>query len=50
MSDFNPLEINFDDAETWDLICSGRTKGVFHLERDLGLKELSQKTLKNFLL
>ena len=36
MSDFNPLEINFDDAETWDLICSGRTKGVFQLESNLG--------------
>jgi DNA polymerase-3 subunit alpha len=36
MSEFNPLEISFDDAETWDLICSGRTKGVFQLESNLG--------------
>ena len=27
---------NFDDEATWDLICSGRTKGVFQLESRLG--------------
>lgn len=27
---------NFDDVMTWDLICSGRTKGVFQLESKLG--------------
>ena len=36
MSEFNPLEITFDDDATWDLICSGRTKGVFQLESNLG--------------
>ena len=36
MSEFNPLEISFDDVATWDLICSGRTKGVFQLESNLG--------------
>ncbi|HAI40387.1 MAG TPA: DNA polymerase III subunit alpha, partial [Maribacter sp.] len=36
MSNFNPLEVNFDDTQTWDLICSGRTKGVFQLESNLG--------------
>lgn len=27
---------SFSDKETWDLICSGRTKGVFQLESQLG--------------
>ena len=27
---------NFSDRATWDLICSGRTKGVFQLESRLG--------------
>ena len=27
---------NFDDPEVWDLICSGKTKGVFQLESNLG--------------
>tara|TARA_Y100000592_G_scaffold16053_1_gene23665 strand:- start:5711 stop:7249 length:1539 start_codon:yes stop_codon:yes gene_type:complete len=29
---------NFEDEETWDLICEGRTKGVFQLESNLGKK------------
>jgi len=36
MSDFNPLDVSFDDTQTWDLICSGRTKGIFQLESNLG--------------
>ena len=35
-STFNPLELKFDDEATWDLICIGRTKGVFQLESNLG--------------
>ena len=27
---------NFEDEEVWDLICEGRTKGVFQLESSLG--------------
>lgn len=27
---------NYNDKETWDLICSGKTKGVFQLESKLG--------------
>ena len=33
---FNILELKFDNEETWDLICSGKTKGVFQLESNLG--------------
>ena len=33
----NDFDINnFEDPEVWDLICSGRTKGVFQLESNLG--------------
>lgn len=33
----NKFDINnFDDSEVWDLICSGKTKGVFQLESNLG--------------
>ena len=35
-STFNVLYLDFCDYETWDLICSGRTKGVFQLESNLG--------------
>ena len=31
--DFNN---NYDCEKTWDLICEGRTKGVFQLESNLG--------------
>lgn len=27
---------NFEDDEVWDLICSGKTKGIFQLESNLG--------------
>ena len=27
---------NFEDDNVWDLICEGRTKGVFQLESQLG--------------
>ena len=31
------FDINdFDDPDVWDLICEGRTKGVFQLESQLG--------------
>ena len=33
---FDPLSIDFNDEKTWDLICSGKTKGVFQLESNLG--------------
>ncbi len=36
MNTFDPLKVNFDDEATWDLICSGHTKGVFQLESNLG--------------
>jgi len=33
----NDFDINnFNDPEVWDLICSGKTKGVFQLESNLG--------------
>ncbi len=33
----NKFDINnFQDEEVWDLICEGRTKGVFQLESNLG--------------
>ena len=35
-STFNVLDLDFCDDKTWDLICSGRTKGVFQLESNLG--------------
>ena len=33
---FNPMSLGFDDQDTWNLICSGKTKGVFQLESNLG--------------
>ena len=35
-STFDVTNIKYDDEATWDLICSGRTKGVFQLESSLG--------------
>ena len=35
-STFDVLDLDFDNEETWDLICSGKTKGVFQLESNLG--------------
>ena len=35
-STFDVLSIDFCDEKTWDLICSGKTKGVFQLESNLG--------------
>jgi DNA polymerase III alpha subunit len=35
-STFEPLELGFEDEKAWDLICSGKTKGVFQLESNLG--------------
>ncbi len=36
MLDLNPDTLNLDDKPTWDLFCSGKTKGVFQLETPLG--------------
>tara|TARA_R110002110_G_scaffold413924_1_gene642395 strand:- start:152 stop:1708 length:1557 start_codon:yes stop_codon:yes gene_type:complete len=33
---FEIADIEFDDEETWQLICEGKTKGVFQLESSLG--------------
>ena len=33
---FDVLDLDFYDEKTWDLICSGKTKGVFQLESNLG--------------
>ena len=33
---FNPKELSFDCDQTWNLICDGKTKGVFQLESNLG--------------
>ena len=35
-STFEPLELGFEDEKAWELICSGKTKGVFQLESNLG--------------
>jgi DNA polymerase-3 subunit alpha len=40
---------NFEDPEVWDLICEGRTKGVFQLESNLGkhwAKEVQPRNIK----
>jgi DNA polymerase-3 subunit alpha len=34
--DLNMLNVNYDCERTWDLICEGKTKGVFQLESQLG--------------
>ena len=33
---FDPMSLRFDDQDTWNLICLGKTKGVFQLESNLG--------------
>ena len=33
---FDVTNVDYDDKDAWDLICSGRTKGVFQLESSLG--------------
>ena len=44
----NKFDINnFDDPEVWDLICSGKTKGVFQLESNLGRHWAKQLQPKN---
>lgn len=46
----NKFDINnFEDPEVWDLICEGRTKGVFQLESNLGkhwAKEVQPRNIK----
>ena len=47
MSDFNIN--NFEDPDVWDLICDGRTKGVFQLESSLGkhwAKQVKPRNIK----
>jgi DNA polymerase-3 subunit alpha len=42
------FDINdFDDPQVWDLICSGKTKGVFQLESSLGRHWAKQLQPKN---
>tara|TARA_R110002110_G_scaffold37253_7_gene123275 strand:- start:4284 stop:5879 length:1596 start_codon:yes stop_codon:yes gene_type:complete len=36
LKSFDPMRLEFDDQDTWNLICSGKTKGVFQLESNLG--------------
>lgn len=36
MNNLDITKIPLDDQKTWDLICSGNTKGVFQLETNLG--------------
>jgi DNA polymerase-3 subunit alpha len=33
---FNVGDLEYTDQQTWDLICDGRTKGVYQLESNLG--------------
>ena len=33
---FNIDDLEYTDQQTWDLICAGRTKGVYQLESNLG--------------
>ena len=35
-SNIDIRNVGFNDKDTWDLICSGQTKGVFQLESSLG--------------
>lgn len=35
MTNFNISNIQFDDQQVWDLICSGKTKGIFQCESQL---------------
>ena len=46
-STFNVADINYDDKDTWDLISSGRTKGVFQLESSLGKSWAKKAKPKN---
>ena len=46
---FDVTNIDYEDKKTWDLICAGRTKGVFQLESSLGkswAKRLKPKNLE----
>ena len=45
---FDVSNIGYEDAQAWDLICAGRTKGVFQLESSLG--NLGQKGLNREIL
>jgi len=36
LEEFDVTNIDYEDKKTWDLICAGRTKGVFQLESNLG--------------
>ena len=44
---FDILQIDYDDQKTWDLICGGRTKGVFQLESNLGRSWAKKTKPKN---
>ena len=49
MSKLDITKIPLDDQKTWDLICSGNTKGVFQLETHLGkhwCKECQPRTME----
>lgn len=35
-STFDPIQLPFSDEGAWNLICEGRTKGIFQLESSLG--------------
>ena len=46
---FDVTNIDYEDKQTWNLICAGRTKGVFQLESSLGkswAKRLKPKNLE----
>ena len=36
MLEFDVVNIDYEDEKTWELICAGRTKGVYQLESNLG--------------
>tara|TARA_R110000824_G_scaffold103417_1_gene245643 strand:- start:28 stop:861 length:834 start_codon:yes stop_codon:yes gene_type:complete len=49
MTKLDITKIPLDDQKTWDLICSGNTKGVFQLETHLGkhwCKECQPRTIE----
>ena len=49
MLEFDVTNIDYEDKQTWNLICAGRTKGVFQLESSLGkswAKRLKPKNLE----
>ena len=33
---FDPISLEFNNENVWDLICAGKTKGIFQLESNLG--------------